>query len=164
GREALARIDELAPELLTLDVRMPGMDGIDVLRELKSRRFRAKAIMVSGFTAEGAQVTTDALMEGAFDFILKPGGPDAAANRQAPGAARGAQRQDPDFSRKPDRGARPPHDGPGAARRPGEIVPHPSENSLRGRGRRNVHRGACGAARGSHQDSGRSSCSGSDRA
>ncbi len=83
GQEALERVDELAPDLLTLDVRMPGIDGIDVLRELKNRRSRTKAIMVSNFTAEGAQVTTDALMEGAFDFILKPGGPDAAANRRA---------------------------------------------------------------------------------
>lgn len=82
GQELLDQIDNLAPDLLTLDVRMPGLDGIAVLRELKKRRSRAKAIMVSGLTASGAQVTTDALMEGAFDFILKPGGPDAAANRQ----------------------------------------------------------------------------------
>jgi two-component system chemotaxis response regulator CheB len=83
GRDALEQVDALAPDLLTLDVRMPDLDGIDVLRELKKRRSPAKAVMVSGFTAEGAQVTTDALMEGAFDFILKPSGPDAAANRLA---------------------------------------------------------------------------------
>lgn len=83
GREALEQVDRLRPDLLTLDVRMPDGDGIDVLRELKKRRSRVKAIMVSGFTAEGAQVTTDALMEGAFDFILKPSGPDAASNRAA---------------------------------------------------------------------------------
>jgi two-component system chemotaxis response regulator CheB len=67
---------------MTLDVRMPGGDGLDVLRELKKRRSRTKAIMLSSLTANGAQVTTDALMEGAFDFIHKPGGSDAAANRQ----------------------------------------------------------------------------------
>lgn len=83
GRDALDQVAALAPDLLTLDVRMPDIDGIDVLRELKKRRSRAKAVMVSGLTAEGAQVTTDALMEGAFDFILKPSGPDAAANRSA---------------------------------------------------------------------------------
>lgn len=83
GQEALDRIDQLAPDLLTLDVCMPGVDGIDVLRALKNRRSRARAVMVSSLTASGAQVTTDALMEGAFDFILKPGGPDAAANRRA---------------------------------------------------------------------------------
>jgi two-component system chemotaxis response regulator CheB len=83
GQEALSQVEELAPDLLTLDVRMPGGDGIHVLHELKKRRSKTKAIMVSSLTANGAQVTMDALLEGAFDFILKPGGPDAAANRQA---------------------------------------------------------------------------------
>ncbi|MBS0262812.1 MAG: chemotaxis response regulator protein-glutamate methylesterase [Planctomycetes bacterium] len=83
GAEALAQVDDLAPDLLTLDVRMPEGDGIQVLQELKKRRSKTKAIMVSSLTANGAQVTMDALLEGAFDFILKPGSPDAAANRQA---------------------------------------------------------------------------------
>ena len=72
GEEALQKIEELDPDLLTLDVQMPEMDGIAVLREIKQRGLRAKAVMVSSFTAEGAQVTTDALLEGAFDFVLKP--------------------------------------------------------------------------------------------
>jgi two-component system chemotaxis response regulator CheB len=59
------------------------MDGIAVLRELKKRRARARAIMLSSLTADGAQVTTDALLEGAFDFIQKPGGTDVVANRAA---------------------------------------------------------------------------------
>ncbi|HUX88185.1 MAG TPA: chemotaxis response regulator protein-glutamate methylesterase [Chloroflexota bacterium] len=83
GQEALDQIDRLAPDLLTLDVRMPGVDGLGVLRELKRRRIRAKAIMLSSLTANGAQVTTDALLEGAFDFIHKPVGPDAETNRLA---------------------------------------------------------------------------------
>lgn len=83
GQEALDLVAELDPELLTLDVRMPDMDGIAVLRELKKRRARARAIMLSSLTADGAQVTTDALLEGAFDFIQKPGGTDAMANRTA---------------------------------------------------------------------------------
>jgi two-component system chemotaxis response regulator CheB len=58
------------------------MDGIQVLREIKRRGLRPKAIMVSSLTTEGAKVTTDALMEGALDFILKPTGNDSAANRQ----------------------------------------------------------------------------------
>jgi two-component system chemotaxis response regulator CheB len=83
GEEALQLVDKLAPDLLTLDVRMPGMDGIEVLRELRRRRCPAKALMLSSLTASGAQVTTDALLEGAFDFILKPSSSDATANRQA---------------------------------------------------------------------------------
>ena len=82
GVEAIEKIEELDPDLLTLDVQMPDMDGIQVLREIKRRRLRPKAIMVSSLTAEGAKVTTDALMEGAFDFILKPSSNDSVANRQ----------------------------------------------------------------------------------
>jgi two-component system chemotaxis response regulator CheB len=80
GAEAVRKIEELDPDLLTLDVQMPGMDGIEVLREINRRRLRPKAIMVSSLTAEGAQVTTDALLEGAFDFILKPTGGDCDDN------------------------------------------------------------------------------------
>jgi two-component system, chemotaxis family, protein-glutamate methylesterase/glutaminase len=61
---------------------MPDIDGITVLRELKRRRVRARAIMLSSLTSDGAQVTTDALLEGAFDFIQKPNGTDVAANRE----------------------------------------------------------------------------------
>ncbi len=81
GVEALAKIAALDPDLLTLDVQMPDMDGIQVLRQIKQHRLRPKAIMVSSLTSEGAQVTTDALMEGAFDFILKPSSSDSTANR-----------------------------------------------------------------------------------
>jgi two-component system chemotaxis response regulator CheB len=83
GQEALDLVQEMSPDLLTLDVRMPGTDGIEVLRELKRRRSRTKAVMVSSLTADGAQVTTDALLEGAFDFIHKPSSSDANANRQS---------------------------------------------------------------------------------
>ena len=82
GVEALEKIEQLCPDLLTLDVQMPDMDGIQLLRELRRRRLHAKAIMVSSFTSAGARVTTEALMEGAFDFILKPSSGDSAANRQ----------------------------------------------------------------------------------
>ena len=82
GADALEKIQDLDPDLLTLDVQMPGMDGIQVLREMNARGLRPKAIMVSSLTSEGAKVTTDALLEGAFDFILKPSGSSIEENRK----------------------------------------------------------------------------------
>lgn len=82
GSEALAKIPELQPDLLTLDVQMPDMNGLELLREIKKRRLSVKAIMISSLTAQGARVTTDALLTGAFDFIQKPSSPDAETNRK----------------------------------------------------------------------------------
>ena len=78
GHDALDKIKQLDPDVLTLDFEMPGLDGVQVLRRMSRRGVRAKAIMVSSYTEEGGKVTTDALMEGAFDFVLKPtkGTPD----------------------------------------------------------------------------------------
>ncbi len=70
--QAAEQIESLRPDLVTLDVEMPEVDGIAVLRQLKRRRVTAKVIMISRFTTSGAQVTTDSLIEGAFDFIVKP--------------------------------------------------------------------------------------------
>ncbi|MGL4514296.1 MAG: protein-glutamate methylesterase/protein-glutamine glutaminase [Lacipirellulaceae bacterium] len=72
GRQALERIGALRPDLVTLDLEMPHLDGIGVLRELGALGVHPTAIMVSAFTARGAQATTTALQLGAFDFILKP--------------------------------------------------------------------------------------------
>ena len=72
GRQALEKIEQLQPDLITLDMQMPEMDGLEVLRAIKSRKLRAPAIMLSSFTAKGAQETLQALECGAFDFILKP--------------------------------------------------------------------------------------------
>jgi two-component system chemotaxis response regulator CheB len=82
GEQALDAVERLAPDVVTLDVEMPGLSGIDVLRELRRRRAACRVIMVSRLTAAGAQVTTDALLEGAFDFILKPSGAALQQNRQ----------------------------------------------------------------------------------
>jgi two-component system chemotaxis response regulator CheB len=82
GREALAKIPDLQPDLLTLDVQMPDMNGLELLKEIRRRRMPVKAIMLSSLTAEGTQVTTDALLAGAFDFIHKPNSSDAIASRQ----------------------------------------------------------------------------------
>ena len=112
GLDALEKIEELDPDLLTLDVQMPDMDGIGVLREINRRRLRPKVIMVSSLTSEGAQVTTDALLEGAFDFILKPSGSDVTQNhrrlREALDEKIGAFRQTGDRTAVIERRARGP--------------------------------------------------------
>jgi two-component system chemotaxis response regulator CheB len=81
GQSALQKIIELKPDLVTLDMEMPELDGMGVLQELKRRRIQTKVVMVSRLTSADAQVTTDALLLGAFDFILKPNSKDPAANK-----------------------------------------------------------------------------------
>ncbi|NOZ57904.1 MAG: chemotaxis response regulator protein-glutamate methylesterase [Calditrichaeota bacterium] len=73
GEQALEMIEELRPDVVTLDVHMPKLDGIEVLRRLNSKA-RPAVIMVSSATHEGAQVTLEALELGAFDYIAKSDG------------------------------------------------------------------------------------------
>ncbi len=79
GRVALARILAYRPDLITLDVEMPELDGLALLAELKLRGIDVPVIMVSAFTAAGAKSTTAALKLEALDFVLKPAVADAAA-------------------------------------------------------------------------------------
>ena len=81
GDAAVELIARAKPDVVTLDVQMPGRDGIEVLRALKQRGLTPRAIMVSSLTAQGAPTTVAALMEGAFDFILKPAGVDLHVSR-----------------------------------------------------------------------------------
>ncbi len=74
GKIALQKIEQLRPDLLTLDLEMPEVDGLEVLRRLKAADSRVGAIMLSAFTGEGAKATVAALDLGAFDFVLKPTG------------------------------------------------------------------------------------------
>lgn len=83
GREAVARILSLRPDVVTLDVRMPVMDGISVLRELRKAGSTARVIMVSSLTGEHDPTTVEALMEGAFDHVLKPVGLDPHLARES---------------------------------------------------------------------------------
>ncbi len=72
GRLALQQAEVLKPDLMTLDLEMPEMNGIDVLKALKRLSSPIRAIMVSSHTEVGANTTIEALQEGAFDFIVKP--------------------------------------------------------------------------------------------
>ncbi len=80
GVIALAKIEIYKPDLLTLDLEMPKLDGLGVLRELNKQPDHPGVIMLSAFTSDGARDTTEALHLGAFDFVLKPNGHDVARN------------------------------------------------------------------------------------
>ncbi len=71
GTFCLKKIEELKPNVVTLDLEMPGMNGIDTLKEIM-RRHPLPVIVVSSHSTEGASVTVKALGLGAFDFVAKP--------------------------------------------------------------------------------------------
>lgn len=70
--EAARKIPELKPDVLTLDVEMPLMDGVEFLRRLMPQ-YPLPVVMVSALTERGKQITLDALAAGAVDFVSKPG-------------------------------------------------------------------------------------------
>ena len=74
GKIALDRIRHLQPDILTLDIEMPELNGLEVLAELRRQKSDVGAIMLSTLTASGSSMTIKALELGAFDFILKPAG------------------------------------------------------------------------------------------
>lgn len=88
GQKALEFIQAAPPDVVTLDVVMPGLDGLETLRGIQ--RFNATqppgeavgVIMVSAHTKRGADVTMQALQDGAFDFVAKPSGQHSRENLQ----------------------------------------------------------------------------------
>jgi two-component system chemotaxis response regulator CheB len=70
GKEALEKIKELNPDVVTLDIEMPVMDGLEALKHIMKEMPRP-VIMVSSLTTEGAEATLKALELGAVDFIAK---------------------------------------------------------------------------------------------
>lgn len=75
GQDCLAKVAQLQPDIITLDVEMPRMDGLTTLKELM-RTSPLPVLMVSSLTAEGAETTLKALEYGALDFIAKVSGAD----------------------------------------------------------------------------------------
>jgi two-component system chemotaxis response regulator CheB len=71
GRIALSRIPQMAPDVITLDVEMPEMDGLTMLRELRRRDRNTPVVMFSTMTERGAAATFDALSLGADDYVTK---------------------------------------------------------------------------------------------
>ncbi len=70
GIEAIDKVASLNPDIVTLDVEMPRMDGIEALKHIMSKT-PVPVLMVSSITTDGAEVTLDALDMGAVDFIPK---------------------------------------------------------------------------------------------
>ncbi|MGI6778777.1 MAG: protein-glutamate methylesterase/protein-glutamine glutaminase [Acetivibrionales bacterium] len=71
GNEAVKKAKELNPDVITLDVEMPVMDGLTCLKELNKIK-QYSVVMLSSFTREGEKATIEALENGAIDFITKP--------------------------------------------------------------------------------------------
>lgn len=85
-KKALAYITNHTVDVLTLDVEMPGMDGLRACRAQKLNKDRPRrSVRASSWSApircKGADITIKALQSGAFDFINKPNGPDSKANQ-----------------------------------------------------------------------------------
>jgi two-component system chemotaxis response regulator CheB len=78
GQLALERLKALRPDVMTLDVEMPVMNGIEVLDAMRKNGIGTQVIMLSSCTVRGGKMTLRALDAGAFDFITKPeqGTPD----------------------------------------------------------------------------------------
>jgi two-component system, chemotaxis family, protein-glutamate methylesterase/glutaminase len=77
GKLALAKLDQLAPDLVTMDIEMPEMNGIEAVRGIRrgaggAARSRIPIIMFSTLTERGATATLDALSAGANDYVTKP--------------------------------------------------------------------------------------------
>ncbi|WP_152053716.1 chemotaxis-specific protein-glutamate methyltransferase CheB [Tautonia marina] len=134
GEKAVAFVRDTPPDLVTLDLNMPGLGGLDTLSEI--RRLNASrpelppvgVLLVSALTEHGAAVTVEGLARGAFDFIRKPDGPDdrsnAASLRQqlAEKIALFAQRRrGSTLSRSPSPPPGRPHRAAALADRPGRF-------------------------------------------
>ncbi|WP_040211173.1 protein-glutamate methylesterase/protein-glutamine glutaminase [Clostridium polynesiense] len=74
GEELIAKLNNITPDVITLDVEMPKMDGIEVLKKLREKDLNTTVLMLSSLSKKGAEITMNCLELGAFDFISKPSG------------------------------------------------------------------------------------------
>jgi two-component system, chemotaxis family, protein-glutamate methylesterase/glutaminase len=71
-RIAVTKLAQLEPDLVTMDIEMPEMNGIEAVRAIRATRSRVPIIMFSTLTERGASATLDALSSGANDYVTKP--------------------------------------------------------------------------------------------
>jgi len=77
GKVAVAKLDQLKPDLITMDIEMPEMNGIEAVRAIRGgvggrEHSRLPIVMFSTLTERGASATLDALSAGANDYVTKP--------------------------------------------------------------------------------------------
>ncbi len=72
GIDALKKIRALNPDIVSLDMEMPGMNGLDLLRDLQKGKKRPRILLLSSLTSEDAELTREAMVLGADDFMVKP--------------------------------------------------------------------------------------------
>ena len=70
GYLALEALDSLNPDVIILDVKMPGMDGIETLREIKKKKPLTEVIMLTGHAS--VETGIQGMQLGAFDYLMKP--------------------------------------------------------------------------------------------
>lgn len=80
GNVALSLMDELKPDLVTLDILMPEMDGIQTLIALRKQWPEVRTVMVSSLTSQGSDAALDALALGASEYAVKPGSTGGVGN------------------------------------------------------------------------------------
>ena len=83
GRFGLQKIDALKPDLVLLDIEMPEMNGIEVLKEVRLRKIDVPIIVFSSLARRGARITMEALALGAVDYVFKPSGIDSVALKKS---------------------------------------------------------------------------------
>ena len=78
GQDALAKVPRFEPDVITLDIEMPELDGQQTLRILQQRHPGIRVIMCSSLTDRGAKATIDALIAGASDYVTKRASADSS--------------------------------------------------------------------------------------
>jgi len=70
GEEGLQKYDECLPDLVILDIRLPDIDGLEVLRKIKEKTENASIIIMTAY--DDMKTTVEAIKSGAFEYMVKP--------------------------------------------------------------------------------------------